>query len=64
MGEKDRAVCIRMGKQIGSGPDLFVHSLVVLLHQSVQSIPERGVQEWSGEGDGLLFSDLANQQCS
>lgn len=38
-----------MGKQIGSGPDLFVRSPVVLLHQSVQSIPERGVQEWSGE---------------
>lgn len=53
-----------MGKQIGSGPDLFVHSPIALLCQSVPSIPGRGVQEGGGEGDDLLFSDLANLQCS
>lgn len=64
MGQKDKAVCISMGKQIGRGPDLFVHFPIVLLHQSVQSIPGRGVGEGGGEGDDLLFSDLANLQCS
>lgn len=53
-----------MGEQIGSGPDLFVHSPIALLHPSVPSIPGRGVQEGGGEGDDLLFSDLANLQCS